>query len=163
MSDDSAGNWFGIIDTARDPELHALVKQSAGHQCLIAGEVEAPLDGALPYLVRLDSEDALGRAWRGRGAGRSWGIMFQSPLNADALRRHFKKFLQAKLPDGMVVLFRFYDPRVFNTYLRAALPEEREPWFRDVARYAVEGAEPGQLHRYHLSGGRLYDGDQPLA
>jgi hypothetical protein len=46
---------------------------------------------------------------------------------------------------------------VFNTYLLAATPEERAPWFAEVAQFSVEVA--GQaVHTYRFHEGRLYDG-----
>ena len=85
--------------------------------------------------------------------------MVQSAKPIADLQRHFRRFLQAKLPDGMIVLFRFYDPRVFNTYIRAATAQERAQWFDGVLQYAVE-AEGGQtMHQYWLESGRLRDGD----
>ena len=76
----------------------------------------------------------------------------------ERLQRHFRRFLQAKLPDGMIVLFRFYDPRVFNTYIRAATPEERAPWFDGVEQFSVEGAGGTATHHYRLLDGGLFDG-----
>ncbi|HEX8365208.1 MAG TPA: DUF4123 domain-containing protein [Allosphingosinicella sp.] len=104
---------------------------------------------------------SLTAAWREDGAGRNWRILAGSELAWDGLRRHFKNFLNARLPDGTVALFRFYDPRVFNTSIRACTPEERAPWFDGVRRYSVEG-ENGAIHDYRLRGGVLYDGDLAL-
>ena len=88
--------------------------------------------------------------------------MVLSDLPLERLQRHFRRFLQAKLPDGMIVLFRFYAPRVFNTYIRAASPEERGPWFEGVMQFSVEGAGGTAMHHYCLQNGRLYDGTQPI-
>lgn len=160
MSEPAAG-WFAIVDTARDPALHDLVTATPGHQCLIAGPLDHDLAAAMPYVVPLDDDAPLPRAWRSHGAGRSWGIMFRTTLRGDALRLHFKRFLQAKLPDGTIALFRFYDPRVFNTFIRAATPEERNPWFRDIAQFSVEGADGATIHHYNMRDGRLFDADTP--
>jgi hypothetical protein len=150
--------WYAVVDTARDPALYELVCQSQSRQCLIGGKLPEPLAAAAPYLVRLQPDEPLTKAWQGPGAGQSWGIMLRSPLSIDPLRVHLKKFLQAKLPDGRVVLFRFYDPRVFRTYIRAALAEERAPWFKGVTVYAVEAETNGQFHNFNLQGGVLHDG-----
>jgi hypothetical protein len=138
--------------------LYDLVRQSKAYQCLIGGKVEEPLAAALPYLVRLQSDEPLGRAWQGPGVGQSWGIMLRSSLSIDGLRVHLKKFIQAQLPDGRVVMFRFYDPRVFRVYIRAALAEERLPWFNGVSVYAIEAEASGQFHNFNLQGGVLHDG-----
>lgn len=164
MSDPAPGDpWFALIDTAQDPQLYPLVLRAEAQQCLIAGDVAPVLAETLPYLVQLDPEGPVLQTWRERGMGCNWGILLRSALPIDALRLHFKKFLQAKLPDGTIALFRYYDPRVFRTYLRAATPEERAPWFAGVSLYSVEGATPGEIHNFHLSGGRLHDGATALS
>lgn len=151
-------DWFALVDTARDSSLHGLVMQCKYQHCLIGGDVAPVLAATLPYIVRLQNDEPLAVAWREAGAGQSWGILLQSPQTLEQMRLHFKKFINAKLPDGTIALFRFYDPRVFRTYIRAATPEERAPWFKGVARYSVESAEAGRYHDFRLDGDHLYDG-----
>ncbi len=156
---DAAPAWFAIIDGARDSRLEALVRQCADHICLFKGDIDPRLSQTAPWLVRIDERESLLPTWQQHGQGQSWGMMLLSSLTIEGLQRHLRRFLQAKLPDGMIALFRFYDPRVFNTYIRAASAEEREPWFDGVLQYAVE-SEAGQgLHQYRLDSGRLVDGD----
>jgi Domain of unknown function (DUF4123) len=155
------GNWFALVDTARDPSLHGLVTQCKDQHCLIGGDVAAVLAPTLPYIVRLNNEEPLAVAWRGKGAGQSWGILLQSAGSLDQMRLHFKKFINARLPDGTLALFRFYDPRVFRTYIRAALPEERLPWFKGVVRYSVESTQAGHYHDFRINEGQLFDGSHP--
>jgi hypothetical protein len=154
--------WYAVLDLAQEPELFALVKRAPQHDCLFSGDVPLELASASPHLVRFDDAQALQTAWAERGRGKNWGILCESDLPPDALQRHFKKFLNAKLPDGTIALFRFYDPRVFNTYIRALTPEEAAPWFDGVLQYSVEGAA-GQVHNYRLRRGRLFDGDEPIS
>ena len=111
---DPAGEWYAIVDTAQDSLLAGLVRQCAGWQCLIGGDLVPELAATMPYLVRWNPDEPLAVAWRTRGVGAHWGILFQSPQTLDMLRTQFKKFLQAMLPDGTTALFRFYDPRVFR-------------------------------------------------
>lgn len=151
------GSWFAVIDCAQDERLVSLVQACKNHVCLLVGDVAPVLQAAAPWLVKIDDADPLMPTWQAHGRNGNWGIMCDSELSMNDLRRHFRKFLQAKLPDGMIALFRFYDPRVFSTYIRAALPEERAPWFDGVRQYAVEG-EGGVMHQYRLSRGRLMDG-----
>jgi hypothetical protein len=152
------GQWFALIDTAQDQSLHALVTASAQSQCLISGALPQALAAALPYIVRVNAEDPLMKQWRSRGLGKNWGIMLESDSDIDYLRVHFKKFLNVRLPDGTVALFRFYDPRIFRTYMLSASPEEREPWFRGVMRYSVESENPGDTHEFHINEGQLQVG-----
>lgn len=154
--------WFALVDTAQDDALHVLVKQSKENDCLFSGEVPHALAAASPYLVLADRREPLMKAWAERGRSANWGIFCDTAMNLDELRRHFKKFLNAKLPDGTVALFRFYDPRVFNTYIHACTPDERAPWFKGVEQYLVE-ADDRVRHTYRLHGGQLYDGPTAVA
>lgn len=157
-----AESWFALVDAAQDPQLYALVQACSQGECLVSGEMSPVLAAALPHLVKLEQTEPLWAAWQTRGAGRNWGIMFQSSLRLDGLRLLFKKFLYAQLPGGATVLFRFYDPRVFRTYLVAAATEERLPWFDGVSRYWVESAKPGSFHDFSVRDGALYDSATPV-
>ncbi|OYX95407.1 MAG: hypothetical protein B7Y74_04365, partial [Novosphingobium sp. 35-62-5] len=112
--------WYAVIDCAQDPRLVDLVRSCRGHVCLFKGrDLDAQLVAASPWLVKIDSGEQLLGVWQQHGHGASWGLMLLTDMPIDRLQRHLRRFLQAKLPDGMIVLFRFYDPRVFNTYIRA--------------------------------------------
>ena len=71
---------------------------------------------ASPYLVRLREGTPFLSRWRSEGWGKAWGILFRSDANMETLRRFFRQHLEAELPDGRRVLFRFYDPRVVQKY-----------------------------------------------
>lgn len=153
--------WYALVDTAQDADLHGLVKQSKHHDCLFSGDVPHVLAAASPHLVLADRRDPLMKAWQERGRAGNWGIFCESALNLDELRRHLKKFLNAELPDGTIALFRFYDPRVFNTYIQACTPEERAPWFKGVTQFLVE-ADDRIRHAYRLQNGVLFDGERAV-
>jgi Domain of unknown function (DUF4123) len=154
--------WHAIVDTAQDPALLPLVRKTPGHQCLVSGDLAPELAATMPYIVRLRPGEALADAWRDHGSGRNWGILFETTRGSDWMRLHFKKFLNAKLPDGMIALFRFYDPRVFRTYLRAATPQEAAAWFDGIERYSVESETPGAFHDFRFHNGQLYDGQHAV-
>lgn len=151
-------SWFAVVDAAQHPSLLDLIKRATRQECLFSGDVPADLAAASPYLVEITDGIPLMDAWRDHGAGQNWGLMIESELSFDTLRRHLKKFLNAKLPDGTVALFRFYDPRVFNTYIRACSRDEFKPWFAGILQYSVEGAD-GVVHNYRLRQERLFDGE----
>ncbi len=156
------GRWYAVVDTAQDPTLYALVKQCAEHVCIVSGALDPVLAAALPWVVALNPLEPLAIQWRSRGEGRNWGIMAQSTMPLNHVKLLFKKYLNAQLPDGEMVLFRFYDPRVFRTYMRAATPQEYADWFRGIDRYSVESAQKGQYHDFTLREGLLCDRGQPV-
>ena len=157
MADQPETRWYAIVDTAQDDRLYDYVECCAEYQCLISGDVPRELATALPYLVHLGEGEPLTEAWRREGLGKNWGIAFESWASIDDLRIQFKKFLNAKLPDGAVVMFRFYDPRVFRTYILSAADEERAAWFQLTARYSIERENPQGFHGFHIENGCLFD------
>jgi len=146
---------YGLIDAARDDQLYELITASAAHACLFAGELDPELEREAPYIVRLTEGSRLCEAWRDEGRGQSWGIQCTSTSSLAEVRRHFRHFLQAKLPDGKVALFRFYDPRVFRTYLPTCTPHELAPWFSEVNEYRVEAEDGSTTVCYSLWNGEL--------
>ena len=68
------------------------------------------------------------------------------------VRKHFRQFLMAKLPDGKQVYFRFYDPRVLRLYLPTCTPEEINQFFGPVKYYLTEDEKPGTLLRFSDAG-----------
>ena len=71
------------------------------------------------------------------------------------VRRHLRQFLQAQLPDGRVVLFRFYDPRVWRTYLPTCEPAELQRWFTGIDEYGADAPSGNGTIVYRLDNGTL--------
>jgi len=152
-----AETLYALIDAARDPGLYPLVMQASSQACLFGGGVAEPLNRAAPYLVDLRAQEPLFRAWRADGRGQAWGIMCRSAMPLDRLRRHFRHFLMARLPDGTVAQFRFYDPRVFIPFLPSCTTDELGLWFDGVSAYLAENQATGAFHEFTLRNGQLHD------
>lgn len=157
-----SARWFAVVDGAADDALWPLLQRCDDRVCLISGDVHPVLAPAAPYLVALNDNEPLLGAWQERGAGRHWGILLEAELPLADLRKHLRQFFQAKLPDGTIAQFRFYDPRVFASYLPSAPSGQQAQWFAGIRQFAVEG-EGGHQHSFRWRGGRLFDGDAPAA
>lgn len=155
-------HWYALVDAAQDARLHGLIAQCDTRCCLFSGRLSPRFAAAAPWLVRIDPREPLVQIWQAHGRGRNWGVLCEAEGGLEPLRRHFRRFLQAALPDGTVAQFRFYDPRVFLAYLRGAQAEERRPWFENIRQFVVEGPD-GAEHSLRLRGGVLHDGDVPVA
>jgi hypothetical protein len=79
-------------------------------------------------------------AWRRNGLGQSWGIFPRSPEEQARLRQRLRTFNHAKLPDGRVVVFRWWNPRVFRVYFPTCDADELKLWFAGVVEYVCENA-----------------------
>ena len=158
MSTPPAARLYGVLDCSRAPDLHEhawrLEPESAG--CLFEGRLDQGVRQVSPYLVELAPSDPLSTLWRTRGWGQAWGILISSRAALPALRRRLRHFTQVRLADGSgPVLFRFWDPRVFRSYMPAVPQQDLAGWFQDVDRYIVENPDGSGSIRYSLRGGAL--------
>lgn len=137
---------FAILDAAREPTLPERLKDSGEeHQSLYDGDRGAELAPYGPWLVKLPADCALLEELVNDGWGESWGVYLTSRQPFPEVRKHLRRFLLAKLPDGRQVYFRYYDPRVLRTYLQTCNASELTGFFGPVARYYVESAQEDQL------------------
>ncbi|MEO0463963.1 MAG: DUF4123 domain-containing protein [Pseudomonadota bacterium] len=153
--------WYAILDCARDHRLHKLVSQSIECRTLYDEPPDPAVASVSPYLVKLSEDEPLLPTWRKHGRGKSWGLMFESASDIKRLRTEFRKCLKARLPDGDIVMFRFYDPRVFLPYMLSSDAQGIAPWFKEVGTYLVEG-EGGVQHALRFTKGQLVDRGKPV-
>jgi len=140
---------FGIIDAAQDSRIFELVEQEE-HVSLFAGPLRPPLELVVPYLVRLDPQSTFLDIWKHEGWARNWGILCFSDLPMPRVRRHFRRFLQAMLPDGMIAQFRFYDPRVWRVYIQTCEQDDLTRWFTGIREFRAPSETGEGYIRYTL-------------
>jgi hypothetical protein len=132
---------YALLDGARDPRIEPLVRNSdAEFSCLYAGELAPSLSAAAPYLLYLDPQQPY--TWRlfEEGWGQSWGSFVVAPaqISLDELRSHFRTLLRVTDPDGKLLVFRFYDPRVLRVYLPTCTAPERAALFGPANQLIAE-------------------------
>ena len=148
-------NLFAVVDTARDRRLYDLVYTALGPVCLFAGQLAPALRETAPYLVPLHDAEELLAAWRKDGIGQSWGIFLRSSMETPRIRKHLRKFLLAKLPDGRQVLFRWWDPRVFRVYLPTCEADDLKSWFEEVDEFICEMADGQGFEEFRGKSGTI--------
>ena len=147
---------FAVLDGAAvNGLLDKIYQWHPKHVCLFRGKLRPDMAEVAPYLIRLEdkhpfSEWLIKHAW-----SRHWGVFFDSPLDEKKLRRKFRDLLNAALPDGRTVTFRFYDPRILNTYLPSCNKVELDVMFDGVNSYYVEDEEQDLLLRHEIKQGVL--------
>jgi hypothetical protein len=105
-----------------------------------------------PYLVALKNGDPFTQWILANGFGSHWGIVLRSRHAMSRLARHFRQLLFVRDPEGELLYFRYYDPRVLRIYLPTCAGEDIWQWFDLVNCYLVEGAEPRTLLRLSSGG-----------
>lgn len=128
-----AGNAYAILDGARNLDTLGMLEDSdAPFMCLYTGRLDPEVAVTAPYLVELHEEDALFDEIFDEGWGDSRGIFLLSDRRLRQVRSHLRALTYAEMPDGELVLFRFYDPRALRTFMPVATPEQREGLFGDM-------------------------------
>lgn len=118
---------YAVIDGARVKHLKKeLAQHNVTHCCLWAGALEPSMQQVAPYLVELTAQSSFLRWLLHEGWGKGWGIYLTSDYRLKPMRKHLRKFLQVKGPEGQTLIFRFYDPCVMSSFKMAATPEQRD-------------------------------------
>ncbi len=140
---------FVILDGARvDGLLRAIGTHNVPSACLFAGKLEPSVARTAPYLVQLQ-QDSNFVAWLlERGWGRSWGVFARFSGGLNELRKHLRRLLLVKGPDGKTMFFRFYDPRVLRLYLPTCNAEELATVFGPVQAYVMESEDARDVQSF---------------
>ncbi|HEX8408289.1 MAG TPA: DUF4123 domain-containing protein [Thermoanaerobaculia bacterium] len=136
---DAKSRIYALLDAARDERIYpALLQSGCEWLCLYRGNAAATLADAAPYLVRLERGAHFTEWLLEHGWGNSWGVFLHARVAIERLKAHFRRLVLAQLPDGRMVFFRFYDPRVLRVYLPTCTAGERETLFGPVDRFIFE-------------------------
>jgi hypothetical protein len=157
-------NVFAILDGASIPGLlTSLYRYQPDYVCLYRGEIQPDMAEVAPYLIRLDPSSAC-TAWIiERGWGNHWGIFALSDADLRTMRQHFRRFLIVHDSSGKPLLFRYYDPRVWRTYLPTCTAEELAAVFGPVTYYIFEDDNPEIAIRCRTVSGALQQNRLRLA
>ncbi len=143
---------FAVVDGAGTPKLlERLAANGPEHVCLYRGELEPDLAEAAPWLVALERDDPFVDWLVGERWGTNWGLVVQADAELPDLRRHFRRLMMVRLPDGQAVYFRWYDPRVLRTYLPTCDRRERDQMFGPVDAFVMEAGADDALIRMERS------------
>lgn len=132
------GQLYVLVDGCAVPGLPALGR-AAGATCLYRGEAERTHGAQAPWLFPVGPGGRLTFVER-LGTG-DWGCFLVSAALPPRLVRHLRSLLEVRSPAGEKWLFRFWDPRVLPTFLRASGPVELNAFFGPVESFAVMGGE----------------------
>jgi pSer/pThr/pTyr-binding forkhead associated (FHA) protein len=134
---------YAVLDTARSERILTLLRESVEeHRSLYEGPQGAALADVAPYLVQLPKGSKLLESLVQEGWGKYWGVYITSASSLTETRRHLRKFLMVDLEgyDGRFY-FRFYDPRVLQTFLATIAPIHQRDFFGPIARFIHEGPD----------------------
>ncbi len=127
-------NLFAVLDAARSTRILDLLQRSTDeYRSLYEGPRGDALADVAPYLVRLPQGSSLLGALLTEGWGEHWGIYLTCASPFREVRRHLRKFLMIHV-EGWEnrMYFRFYDPRVLQTFLPVCTAEQLDAIFEPI-------------------------------
>jgi hypothetical protein len=140
----AARDVFVILDGASVQVLpDYAAERKAEFACLYIGETDPRALARAPFLVRVAAGSELARWLLEEGWGRNWGLfaLCSAGTDLDTVLRDLQEILVARLPDGRVVRFRFYDPRIWRPFFLTCGAEQlRQLYGRAVQAFACEDA-----------------------
>lgn len=163
MFEEEGSQVFAVLDGASIPELlDQLDALQPEYECLRRGQLKPDLAEVAPYLVRLEKGSTF-TAWvLEEGWGKHWGIFAVAVSTPIEMRRHFRTLTMVYDPEGRLLLFRFYDPRVLRKFLPTCNAAELQAMFGPVTCFWAEAEDPGTALRFQLSAGKLVEQQKPL-
>ena len=161
---DGAGRTFALLDGASVPDLPGRLHEDApDHVCLFRGSLEPDMAEVAPYLVELEPNSPFSGWVLEEGWGSHWGVFAVSDAGLRALRRHFRTFTMVRDPEGKLLYFRYYDPRVLRAFLPMCNEKEMNTVFGPVGAFVMESRDPDVLLRFTRADGSPQCEEVPLA
>jgi len=158
---------FALLDGAMVRQLpDYLEDEDAEHAPLIPPENEEPEEiTRCTYLTKVDSASCPVAEWlMSQGWGANWGIWISAPAGTqlDDLMGHLREMAQVRLPDGRIVYFRYYDPRVWRAFFPTCDMPQHQHLFSLQVRYGCESADGTALIIDQMKDGVAERTEHPL-
>ena len=136
---------YAVLDACDAPAIQSKVTELGPSRalCLYRGEIAPEILEVAPYLVRIDEallQWLVDTVW-----SEPWGIFVVAKLEPEAVRKHLRKFLMVKDPDGEPMYFRYYDPRVLPPFLTSCNQQELARFFDGLTAFGCSNADACQL------------------
>ena len=122
---------FVIADGAIDKEVDVNLEiYRPEHRTLYPEIYSKEVGYAQPFLINLESSTEFKKWFLEKGYGNSRGVFVLSTLDIDTLANNIKNFTIGHMKEGdKETFFRFYDPKIFPTFLRMLSANQVEQVF----------------------------------
>jgi len=147
---------YALVDSARETGLAqaAWFDFDLEHWSLFDSHTAPQMARVAPYLVALSVEPRYPHAGSGyldlwaEKLGRSAGLFLFTDANPRVLWDHLTQIFNVADEDGKTYYFRFYDPRVFRTFLPTCSAQQRAEFFGPIRAFGVETEAGDELQEW---------------
>jgi len=137
----ASASLFAVVDACDTPSVPTMAATQGDDRAasLYLGTAQEDYWAIAPYLFHVGApvlDWILADLWT-----EPWGIFVVAHEDFAALRRHFRRFLLVRSPEGEQWYFRYYDPRVLASFLPTCSEGQLTELFGPVRAFIL--AEPG--------------------
>ena len=132
-----SGRLFAVLDACDASAVPEMARELGERRAvsLYRGTADEMYWAIAPYLFAVDTRIL---AWIKETLwDEPWGIFVIADEKLETLRRHFRRFLVVRAPNGEQWYFRYYDPRVLRTFLNACSADELDEIFGPVQAFGI--------------------------
>jgi hypothetical protein len=131
---------YVIVDGALDKEIDVNLEIYQPQYRTLYPEAYSKEAGyAQPFLVNLESSAEFREWFLEKGYGNSRGVFVLSTVDIDTLTNNIKDFTVGHMKEGnKETFFRFYDPKIFPTFLRILSENQVEKVFAEQTYWLCE-------------------------
>jgi len=155
LSERKNSECFAIIDSAIIDGIGEKLKTVNPEDwcCLYRGNIEPWQARVAPYLVSLSEAKKLPE-FLTNNPPKNWGVYLFSGEKLQQIKRHLRKFLTVRLPpDSSRCLFRYYDPRVLETFLGNLNETDAKKFFGPITGFGIPLSSEGDYELLSLNEG----------
>lgn len=135
---DPSLNVYAVIDGAAVKDLRfKLWEMQPEHCCLWAGKLEPDMEEVAPYLILLPRFTEITNWLVEQIEQYSCGIYVRTKNTMPDVRKQLRKFLMVSDEQKNIMLFRFYDPRVFSEFMKIMDESQKKQFVSNGMEYVL--------------------------
>jgi len=155
----NAVRLYALVDSARNPALAYSAWFDHGFETwsLFGENVDPSMSSVAPHLVSIGSGKK-GREFLDVWADNLWtnaGILLATDADHRTVWEHLAELFVVGDPDGRLMYFRFYDPRILRALLPTLRGSQISEVFGPVREFVVEETAHGALGRWRAGRGEV--------
>ncbi|UCE30812.1 MAG: DUF4123 domain-containing protein, partial [Burkholderiales bacterium] len=134
---------FALADASVNDALPArfYADHTLPFDCLLPGDLTAEVFRRSPFVADVTDHPEVLR-WLLGGWGRAWATYALARSTLRELVYRLRPALDARAPDGVPMLFRFYDPRVLRVAAPVLTPAQQRTLLGTVEAFVCESLAP---------------------
>lgn len=147
---------MGVFDAASDQRIALIASENPSCSvCLYNGKAAKNLQFAAPYIFDFRENKPLQSIMLSLTWGENCGLWMQANYSLEELKQVLRANHLVELPDSRKVYFRFFDPRVFPTFIKSLDSQDLRSFATGIKRFLCESKTGEHVLSFEISKSKL--------